>query len=335
MLNKIETIGRHVIMPELFVAVAMIMLFWMTIIQPENIAPQEEPGQKAHLANSPEILKEAMASEPAKLLEQGKPDLAIKKAHALAESKPHDVLANLAAGNVLFQAGSKDEGFRLLKRSVALAPRSRFVRINFADKLAEDKRYDEATVQYQSITSAYPHWARPHEALAKIMLATDHPIDAADQLDRALETEPNNADLRMERGLALARGGQAKKGLDEYVMGDNTALASGPPADVKQLIGYWGSLDRAVFELRKQIEERPVDAAAKVSLGRVMMYTGQISDAKQLFMDARKKAPSDPDIHRNLALILQRLGDSNQALSEWMLSTSLERNKERQEKAQQ
>src|SRR5207253_6147788 len=54
--------------------------------------------------------------------------------------------------------------------------------------------------------------------------------------------------------------------------------------------------------------------AIKLSLARVFMYTGQINDAKQLLMEARKKASSDPDVHRNLALVLQRLGESNQAL---------------------
>jgi predicted Zn-dependent protease len=313
--------------PEILLSGVAMVAFWATIVQPDRLLPEDnDPGHKDMVIYSPLILKEAADAEPARLLAAGKSDEALTKAGNLASAKPHDVKANLAAGNVFIKAGAKDEGFKLLKRSVALAPRSRFVRLNLADKLAEDKRYDDAITQYKLISTAYPHWARPHQALADIYSEMDQQESAAQEYEKALETEPNNGAMKKARGLALARGGNGRAGLDEFVRGETTEISSGPPPDVKRLIELWGSLDRATFELRKELTNRPDEPELKLALARALMYTGQVQEAKQLLIEARKRAPQNASIHRNLALVMQKMGDTNLALSEFMMSINLERN---------
>src|SRR6185503_7512342 len=145
----------------------------------------------------------------------------------------------------------------------------------------EDKRYDEAVTQYKLISTAYPHWSKPHEALANIYVELDQQAAAADEYEKALENEPNNGSLKKARGLALARSGNGRAGLDEYIRGETTEISSGPPEDVQRLITLWGSLDRAVFQLRKELETRPDEPQLKLSLARALMYTGQVPEAKQ------------------------------------------------------
>jgi Flp pilus assembly protein TadD len=324
-IDMTEALGA-LLAPEIFLSLVAMVAFWATIVQPENLLPEDnDPGHKDMVIYSPLILKEAAEVPAAKLLADGKPDEAIRTAGEMASKKPHDVKANLSAGNVLIKAGATDDGFRLLKRSVALAPRSRFVRMNLADQLAENKRYDDAVTQYSLISTAYPHWAKPHIALAEIYAQREQHDTAAAEYEKALETEANNGDIKKARGLELARAGNGRAGLDEYVRGDTTQLSSGPPDDVKRLIELWGSLDRAVFEIRKELTARPDEPELKLSLARALMYTGQTQDAKQLLVEARKRAPQNPTIHRNLALVMQKMGDTNLALSEFMMSINLEK----------
>jgi predicted Zn-dependent protease len=332
-LEKVEIIKTFSIssfLPEFVFALISVSAFWLTIGQPENITPMESDGQangrKHSPAFAPDAINQAMSLPPGLLMAQGKADMAVKKALELASARPHDVLANVCAGNVLCKLGDKEEGFRLLKKGVALAPHSRYIRMNLAEMLARDKRYDEAIQQFNLIVQGYPHWSKPHLDLANIYLALEKPDRSADELKLALESDPNNGTVRKQRALALARSGQFRKGLEEYVRGDADEVNFiGVPADIKLAAQNWGSVERAEYQYRRELESDPDAPLTKLRLARILIYKGQINEAKTLLVEAKRKASTNPDIHRNLALVLQKLGDSNAAVTEFVLSISHEK----------
>ncbi|GEM_PF-2973189 len=336
-LGKLPSLGP---LPHIVFAAFTVAAFWLTIGQPETLRPEdlEGPGarHKHTVAFSPDVVAQAMALGPGRLLSAGKPDLALSKAAELVAARPYDVLANICAGNIQCQVGNKDEGFRLLKTSVALAPRSRYVRLNLAEQLSRAKRYDEAVTQLNLIVGAYPHWPKPHLDLAQIYTIMDRPLDAAAEMKLALDADPTDYRLRKERALALARGGQPGKALDEFVRADTDELnLLGMPVDLKQAEQNWGTLDRAVYEYRRALEQSPDDPLTKLRLARVLIYRGQTDEARTLLLEAKKKAPQNVEIHRNLALVMQKMGDSGPAVSEFKISVSLEQAHKRSEQEKQ
>jgi Tfp pilus assembly protein PilF len=320
-------------LPPLVFAVLMVCAFWMTIGQPENMTPKDQDNgntpSKQSVGFDPEVVRHAMALEPGRLMHEGKIVQAKKKANEYAAKYPHDLLSTLCAGNVICQYGDKDEGFRLLKKAVALAPRSRYVRMNLAEKLSADRKYDEAITQFNLITGGYPRWAKPHLALAMIYEATEQPQLAAEEYKTALDCDPNNANngtIRKQRALALAHASDDKLGLEEYVRGCAEELNfKGMPADIKLSSENWGSLDRAEHEYRRELENDPDNPLVKLRLARIMIYRNQTQEARTLLTEAGKKAPSNVEIHRNLAVVLQKLGESNLALAEFRRSNLLEK----------
>jgi len=312
--------------PTILFAVMGLGMFWVTIIQPEKVALQESTDKEEVWLDSPAVLEAADAQEPAVLLAQGKTQQAVEAASKLAEAKPHDVVASVVAGNVLWQSGDKDGGMRYLKRSVALAPRSRFVRLNLADKLAAEKKYPEAIVQYDLVLAQQPEWVKARRGLADVYLQTSEWNKAAAELAKILQAEPNNGEVRKLYGLCLGFAGKGRDGLKEYILGESTQLSfSGLPADLKRQTDAWGSLERATIELRRQLSLQPDDPMTKLTLARVLSATGQLPEAKTLLLEARKKSPTNPDIHRNLAVVMQKLGEPNLALAEFNLSISLQK----------
>lgn len=295
----------------------MCLAFYITIAQPEaRLSEDRDRSQKDATLDSPEILRQAETLEPSILLAEGKMDLAVTKAHALAKSKPRDVAAMISAGNVLTKISDKDEGFRYLRRAVALAPNSRYVRLNLALRLMEDKQYGPAELQLRLIIEAYPDWSKPRIDLAQIYLKTGRTKDAVDELGLALQSDSNNFEARRQRALALAKIDNYREGLAEYVLADSIEQqVMGLPKDIRKLKDTWGSLDRAVFQLLRERQDRPEDPAVKIRLARIYLYMGQLRESKQLLNEARKSAPSNPEIHRNLAIVLQKLGDTTQALN--------------------
>lgn len=296
----------------------MCLVFYMTIAQPEaKLSDQgETKTAKSATLDSPEILRQAETMEPSILLAEGKMDLAVTKAHALAKAKPYDPIAMICVGNVLTEISDKEEGFRFLKRSVALAPHSRYARLNLASKLIEDNQYQPAELQLSMIINAYPDWSKPRVDLANIYLKTGRVTEAVAELAAALKSDPNNFEARRQRALALASIDQYREGLAEYVLADSIEQqVMGLPKDVRKMKETWGSLDRALFQLIRERQDRPEDPSVRVRLARLYLYMGQLRESRQLLIEARKSAPTDPEIQRNLAVVLQKLGDTTQALT--------------------
>lgn len=313
--------------PQTTFAIIACAVFWMTIGQPDKSLPQideRSPARQA-LVNTQQVLVMADQQSPAVLARQGKAALAVAGAHALADEKPFDVVSNLCVGNVLVEHGNKDEGIRYLKTAVALAPQSRWLRLNLAQKLSDCSKTADAKEQYQLICQAYPLWSAPHVALAEIYLQNQDPESAANELKLALQSDSSNFYARKLRAIALARTGQMSRGLGEYVLGE-AAEQSKTPIDIKQFLDNYGMPDRALFQLRRLVQDHPEDPMNKLRLARMLIYTGQLPEAKTLLLEIRRAIPGNFEVHRNLAFVLQRLGDSNVAISEFAQSIRLEQN---------
>ncbi len=325
--------------PQIVLALVACTAFWFTIGSPNTTLPEIAQNpllRKMTFVDSESIVFEMQEMEPEQLIKSGKTDLAIAKAQDLARKKPHDPLVNLCVGDTLFKAGSKDEGLHYIKRAVALAPRSRWLRLQLAQHLALAQKNDEAVAQYQLLINAYPHWEQPHRDLAEIYLKEANYSGAADELAIALEIDGGSSENRKLEGLALARAGHGPRGFSEWLIGEaNEFSTSGPPPDIKQEIRNYGSTDRAIYRFRRQLEDSPDNPTVKYLLARCLIYVGQLGEAKDLLMDARRAAPSNIDIHRSLALVLQKLGDANAAQGEFLLSVKLETQNEKKKAAGQ
>ncbi len=333
------TTAKTLFSPALVFALAATAVFAVSIIKPEDILPAEVAGMQGTeeaILYTPDVIKKADGMEPGRLAAAGKLDQATKKAYALAAAKPYDVVTNIGCGNVLSQSTSEDiaaEGFRLLKRSVALAPRSRYVRLNLAEKLSQKRRFDEAIAQYQLIIQGFPRWARPRLALSEIYMTIDRPAKAAEELEIAVELEPNNGQSKKMCGLALARAGKMGEGFEEYVMGCALEkIHQGLPPDLKQQLAMHGSLLKAESYFLQDLRTRPDDVTSKYMLGRIYLYTERYGDAKVRLMEARKRATSDPDVRRSLSIVLKKLGEDNLALNEFMSSVRAEQAQEKLKK---
>ncbi len=315
---QIGSIFKSAVSWQVVFGAVMCLAFYMTIAQPEAKLSEENNNKSQKVANldSPEILRQANIMEPSILLAEGKMDMAVTSAHALAKTKPYDVATMICVGNVLTKISDKEEGFRYLKRSVALAPHSRYTRLNLASRLIEDKQYSPAELQLRLIIQAYPDWSKPRIDLANVYLRTARISEAADELAAALKSDPNNFEVRRQRALALASIEQYREGLAEYVLADSMEQqVMGLPKDIRKLKDTWGSLDRALFQLLRERQERPEDPSVKIRLARLYLYMGQLRESRQLLIEARKSAPTNPDIQLNLAIVLQKLGDTTQAVT--------------------
>jgi predicted Zn-dependent protease len=319
---KKDTVAAAFFSIEAVAAILCMGFFWMSIPRYDT-----DPSEKAMDAvNGATIIEEAMALKPGQLVAQGKLDEAVKEAETLIGKSKHKALANICAGNVFCQANLYDDGLKYLKNAVALSHRNRYVIENYAEKLAEAGKTDDAIAQFESLANADKNWVAPHQQLAKLYFDTERPAEAADQLKFVLSLNEHNFNARKQRGIALALSNNMKEGLDEYVRGEQDESRTGIPTAIKSVLGNAGpkAIDRVTYELQQQINNHPDDYLPKLRLAQLYQYSNDLQNAKDNLLDARRLKPQNAEIQRTLAIVQKQLGEDTQAMNAFALSVKLD-----------
>lgn len=318
-----SVMGAFVSLPALLAVLAMVS-FYCTITVPDQAVISgsniEKPGQ----FDNRDVLKEAQKLKPYKLMKQGKLLEAVQLASSMQAANPNDLDTLVCASLVLYKGGSKEDGFTLMKRALGFVSKNQPLRLEYAKMLVDAGKLDEAITQYRLVMQQYPKATGPRMDLAQLYLSNGKPAEAAKELQELLKITPNDFSAHKVCGIALARSGKAQEGMDEYLNGMVTEHGAGRPEAVKFILGAWGDIDKAKYELEQQSSHNPDDPMPKLRLAEIYLYADHPEDAKQYLLDARKLAPNNPEIHRSLCVAYKRLGDNRQALTSFMQSVALE-----------
>lgn len=306
----------------ILLAIISMVAFYFSVAVPDkaalNASATGKPGE-----NTREVIKEAKKLKAYRLMEKGQLMAAVEASSKMLSSNPQDVASNYCAALILMKSGRKDDAFLLMKKALAIVPRNKDLRLEYARMLAESGNTDDAIIQYRLVISQSPTLG-PRMDLAQLYLSTDRPGEAAKELQELLKLAPNNVAAHKICGIALARSGKAQEGMEEYLRGTISESGAGQPEAVKFILGSWGNIDKAKFELERQAQRTPDDPMPKLRLAEICLYADRPADAKQYLVEARKLAPSNPEIHRYLCVAHKRLGNNREALTSFMQSVALE-----------
>ncbi|MBX9686808.1 MAG: tetratricopeptide repeat protein [Candidatus Obscuribacterales bacterium] len=328
-----ESPWKALLSVQALMALGAMAAFYFSIATPDKALLNADAPEKALLnadapekagQNSVEVLKEARKSKAYVLMEGGHLAQALVMANQNLDSHPGDVSCQYTLALILHRSKRDDDALMLLKRALAQVPRNKELRMEYARMLAEAGKIDDAVSQYHLLMTQAPNMTAPRVDLAQLYLNLDRPAEAAKELEELLKITPNNVSAHKVRGIALARAGRAQEGMDEYLSGMVTEHGAGQPEAVKFIMGSFGDIDRAKFELEQQSNNNPDDPMPKLRLAEIYLYADQPESAKQYLLDARKLAPANPEIHRSLCVAYKRLGDNRQALTSFMQSVALE-----------
>jgi predicted Zn-dependent protease len=271
--------------------------------------------------NTANIIKDAEALKPFKLMKKGKLVESMAAAQTLHEQYPNDPKVLYCTAVILNKSGRKDDAYQLMKRVLAQAPGNRPLRMAYAHMLVEGGKIDEGIFQLNKVIQMEPKSVAAHRELAQIYINSNHPLDAAKELQEVIKLSPKDNVARKMCGIALARGGKEQEGMDEYLSG---VINAGESEGVKIILEIFGDLQKAKFNLEHDARERPDDPLPRLRLAEIELYADHPAEAKAHLMDARKLAPDNPDVLRSLCVTYKRLGDNRQALICFMQSIALE-----------
>lgn len=329
---KRETIVHAFVSVELVAAIVCMAFFWFTIASFDADTAAMRSADRA--AVNADVMAAVNLSKAMQLANAGSLSEAMDEANRMLKTKPHDVVANIVAGNIFVMSGAMDDGLKYLKKGVALSRRDPDVLLNYARKLVVAKHLDEALAQYDASIKAMPNAVVARTELAKLYLDNERPDEAAVQLAAVCDTNPNNFAARKLHGIALARAGKLKPGLEEYMLAIAQEGQSGPPEALKSMLGNQGAaaMDRVIYELEQQVNNRPGEYVPKLRLAQLYTYGGNPKAAKELLLEARRIAPSNAEVQRTLAVVMKQLGEDNQAIGAFGLSVKLEEQAEKEKR---
>src|SRR5262249_29002094 len=130
--------------------------------------------------------------------------------------------------------------------------------------------------------------------LGRLLLESDRTDEAARELGRALELDPDHAGARFTLGRVLGRQKKYAAALTE--------LRRAYLLDPDRVFDVREKLDSVAIEAHRQLELDPNNSGAHMSLGEALLAQHQSEEARTHFQEAHRLRPDDP---APLALIKQ------------------------------
>lgn len=285
-----EPIWKGLVSLPVGLAILAVAAYAFTIVNPDKVtainSTQSDKSVKDVSLLADSVLEEVGKTEPEKLLSSGKNDQAIAEADKDVAAKPYDVRTLMSAGNVYCDVpdGDKAKGVMYLRKSIALCPQSRYVRLNFARHLVKAKRFDDAVTQYELLEKNAPdNWTAPRMELADLYLVKNETGKAVDELRKVMQTDTKNGAAQERLGLAMARNNDDKEGFEEFSKGFALRQVAN---ELNELNAYLTKFDnnkeKAETDLLKAVKDNPENRDNVILLGELYLLQNKTQAAKDL-----------------------------------------------------
>jgi tetratricopeptide (TPR) repeat protein len=286
--EKNEPIWKGFVSWQAGFAVLSLAGFLFTIINPDkvpsNAAPADRVVKDLNLVTEA-VLEDVKNKAPMKLLTAGKNLDAIAAAEKQSKARPWDIKTMMVAGDVYCEApeGDKDKGLSLLKKSVAMCPESRYIRINYARHLAAANKLDEAVTQYELLDkSTTEEWTPMRIELANVYLAKSEFAKAVDTLKKVMQNDTKNGAAQELLGLAMARNND-DEGVEEFSKGFAVRKVQNQLTELNDYLAkHNNSKSASEASLTKEVKENPENQSNVILLGELLLLENKTKAAKDL-----------------------------------------------------
>ncbi len=179
---------------------------------------------------------------------------------------------------------------------------------------AEAGHRDEAKRLYRDLLGLHPAHVRARNNLALLLDAEGNHQTALAELDRALETEPDNSTLLVNRGALL--GAMGRFAAAEHDLKKVLRVEPSHPGALFNLgvvmtkKGLWGE---AVPHLRRAVELDPENGGAHYWLGEALNHVDDLYGALAAYQRAAELQPNNPRALYGLGIIFDRLARPDDA----------------------
>lgn len=156
---------------------------------------------------------------------------------------------------------------------------------------------DTAEAAFQRVANLNPNAPEGYIGLAELRLRAQDFEGARQALTIALSNDPSHRTAHHLLGRALNALGETEAG--------NRELALGLNAPAQRMLDPWTA----------QLPRHAMGIARQNARGLALLNAGKLDEAAQVYLDALRHHPDDPDLLNNLSIVRQRQGQPAEALA--------------------
>jgi len=197
------------------------------------------------------------------------------------------------------------------------------------DEYAQKEKYKEAVIEYKNAVKAGPTDAALRFKLAKAALeARDFPT-AFQELQKAVELDPNNYEAQTRLGEIYVAAGKTE---EAGQIADN--LVKGRPQDPagyilkSGLAARAGKVDEAIAQLKKAVELDPKAIRPILTVGNLYLLKRDRKSAMEWYDKALAAAPNAPEVHVARGNLFFATGERDEGEKEYRKAIELSKEKE-------
>jgi tetratricopeptide (TPR) repeat protein len=230
---------------------------------------------------------------------------------------PEDLTARLMRSTAMLGVGDVVQARANVMEALKLHPNVSELQLQLAIIDLAEHKYAEAEAGFRKLYESNPADLRSLYALSETYMAQKKSAQAVDLLQKEAQRLPNRLDLQLALGNLAVKAGKYELAVSQY----QKVLQKRPDDAVVYLrLGEayrrTGRIDMALANIRKAVEKAPRDEGPKVQLSIMLDGLGQRNEARQIYQDILKQNPSNAVILNNLAYLMAETGaDLDQALS--------------------
>jgi tetratricopeptide (TPR) repeat protein len=149
--------------------------------------------------------------------------------------------------------------------------------------------------------------------------------EALQHVEKAIEIQPNLADAHLIKGILIYKNGHKEKALEEMDLAIKHKGKNPEAHNSKgDMLFAAGKYEEALESYTKATHDEPNFAQAWAGMGNIHAQKRDFEKAKEAYRRAKEINPSDKNILYGLAVMLEKMGQPQEAIQEYQAGALLE-----------
>jgi len=247
------------------------------------------------------------------LQDEHKTDQAELEFQSALSGAPNFVPASLGLANLLLAQKKYAAAIQCLEKALTLSPppdQVETLKIALSTSYAQSRDLAKATDLLKTLVAEHPESAQAHFHLGVLYAQNRQQADngaAIGELEAALRLDPHLNEARLPLATVLIDAGEnsaALKVLGEYIHGAPSVARGYYEQGVAYSgLGQWND---AVNSLRHAVRLDPGSYDIRFALGSALAHASATGEAITQFRAAARLNPSAPEVHHQLAILLEK-----------------------------
>jgi tetratricopeptide (TPR) repeat protein len=256
-----------------------------------------------------------------RLMAEGQEAQAFEFLEKALDADPDSEIALLGTARILFNRGDLSQARQRVERALDIDERSAAAHVEMGNLLARSGDLEGAIREFEIAIEIDPETAEAQNNLAALLFEGGRPEEGLNRLREAARALPGETNIQFNLAVALQR----RNEYDEAIEVLRSMLEISPDhTSALHMLGFVlasrEQFDEAVGLFARVVQLQPGNQAARLDLGRAAWELGRYAEAVAAYRDARRIAPDNVEVGRELAWALATcpqddVRDGSQALA--------------------